>query len=83
MPSRRRPKNRALWSALPRRWGTFIIKDKDGRVVVVDGEGEVVEEVVDFGAGHGGGDGRRAVGDSLLLPVGVLGCKLVELWETW
>lgn len=55
--------------------------------LAVGGEGMVrngvVEEVVDFGAGHGGGDGRRAVGDSLLLPVGVLGCKLVELWETW
>ena len=55
--------------------------------LAVGGEGMVrngvVEEVVDFGAGHGGEDGRRAVGDSLLLPVGVLGCKLVELWETW
>ncbi|USP72931.1 hypothetical protein yc1106_00205 [Curvularia clavata] len=25
---------------VPRRWGTFVIKDKDGRVVVVDEEGE-------------------------------------------
>lgn len=25
---------------VPRQWGPFVIKDKDGRVVVVDGEGE-------------------------------------------
>jgi hypothetical protein len=43
----------------------------------------MVEEMVDFGAGHDEYGGRRAIGDSLLLPIGVLGCKLVELWETW
>jgi len=48
--------------------------------LAVGGEGMVrngmVEEVVDFGAGHDGYEGRRAIGDSLLLPIDVLGCKL-------
>jgi hypothetical protein len=55
--------------------------------LAVGGEGMVrngmVEEVVDFGAGHDVDGGRRAIGDSLLLPVGGLGCNVVELWETW